>query len=233
MGFSQTYNVRVNTTYDMLSFTAASDYTAVISPDARTRDDFSAWLSRNVTFSSLYSNQTNTLYPVLSDDYIEKIVNKNGFVQIGSYVYKVDPTYSVTAVIHINNLNDVIQSEMIAHNYRNANIRLYSLVEEVVTMVESGINPSGRLFCGDGGVGTKEANKHIDLFPPSGGATCGWVDCWVKYLAAGIYFHMYARYNNTCSYRTIYIHKTPVSKIIKCGATSGPYINGIYPRAMF
>ncbi len=225
VSFAQnSYNVRVNN--DMLAFATVQDYKNVIALNAHDKKTFTDYVNANINFSSLFRNQTSTLYPDLNDGFIDVITNKDGYIQLGTNVYKVDPSYSVTPVVKFSDFTPAIRAQMDAHTYTNSVIRAYSITDDVIGMVESNTPPSNsRLFCGEDGAGGRENSKHIDLITPNGvsgaGTSCGWVDCWVKYLHAGIYFHLYARYNNTCSTRTILIHKTPVQFKVKCGYSSG------------
>jgi hypothetical protein len=217
------YNVSVNN--DMLVFATTEDYKNVIALNPTDKATFVQFVNANMNFSSLSRNQGVVLYNSLNDGFIDVIVNKDGYIQLGDYIYKVDPSAALTPVINKANFTPAIKHAMDAHDYSNSYIRAYSIDDDVIGMVESNTPPSdSRLFCNEGAAGGKEASKHIDLNSPNSSSNCGWVDCWVKYVHAGIYFHLYARYNNTCSTRTILYHKTPVQYKVKCGYSSGaPY----------
>ena len=78
------YNVSVSN--DMLVFATTADYKTVITGDTSKKNTFIRYIKANMNFSSLNRNQTSALYPFLDDGFIDVIVNKDGYIQLGSYV---------------------------------------------------------------------------------------------------------------------------------------------------
>lgn len=216
------YNMTVRN--DVLSFATTADYKKVIGGlNKEQKLEFLSYLNSNVNFNSLAKNKDSELYKNLNDDFIELLINKEGYINIGNNVYKLDPINKVVAVIESSKLNAELKAQLDANNYTSADVRAYSMLDDVIGLVESNTPPtSAKLFCGESGAGEDEKSQHIDLNSPNGGGNCGWVDCWVAYKKFGIYFHLYARYINMCNTRTIYIHKTPVGGKVKCGYSWGP-----------
>lgn len=216
------YNMTVRN--DVLTFASISDYKKVIGGlNKEQKIEFLSYLNSNVNFSSLAKNKDSELFKNLSDDFIEFLVNKDGYINIGNHVYKLDPSSKVVAVVESSKFNAEIKTQLDSKTYTSSDVRVYSMLDDVLGLVESNTPPSNsRLFCGESGAGEDEKSQHIDLNSPNGGGNCGWVDCWVAYKKFGIYFHLYARYINMCNTRTIYIHKTPVGGKVKCGYSWGP-----------
>lgn len=222
------YNVSVNN--GMLVFANTSNYYHVIQDLSEEKSkDFINFVKNNMTFNALSSKPESILFLESNDDFIEHLINEDGFIQIGNYIYKGDAQNKICGVILAREFTPIIKAEMQADNYSNPLIRVYSAEDEVIGMVESNTPPSNaRSFCGQGGVGPDKKDNIMNLSTPLGfgnpaPSPCGTLYCKISYIKTlGVYFALHARAENKCPERTVYIHKTPVAYIVKCGYTYGP-----------
>ncbi len=208
----------------MLVFEKNQDYYKVIRDlNKDQKVEFVEFMISEMKFNKLDNFKESDLYSQLNDGFIGLLLNKDGYIQIDNYIYKVDPKNEITAVILATEWTESVKKEMDAGVYTNKLVRAYSIGDEVISMVETNTPPSNaHLFCGESGAGGRSASKSVALTDPSNGSACYSMDCTVEYFRAGIYFSLYAKNTNRCPTRMMYWHKTPAAYKVKCGYTYGP-----------
>jgi hypothetical protein len=205
---------------DMLAFSTLANYKTVIeNPEEAVRNNFMATVIALRHPASLLNNKTTDLYKAIDDDYFAALLNVKGCVQIGAFIYKVNPFNSSVFVLAEANIASL--SDLLIENISNKDILLYSINEEVIEMVESG-TPSGKrtgLFC-ESAVATTSLKKDVKVENPNGES--GWLSGEVKYSYIGIGFKLKATGWLTCLNRYIQIHIVPNYYKQKCGYMAGP-----------
>lgn len=214
------YNMKVEN--DMLSFATADDYKKVIGGlEKEEKLKFLETLKTNFEFNSLSKNPKSELGKKINSDFFELLINKDGYIKIGSNVFKVDPFSEEVAVIESSKFTGELKQQLDARNYKSVNA--YSMHDDVLALVESNTPPTNaRLFCGESGAGADEKGGNIQCTNPNNGAACNWMDCWVIYNRFGVYFELKAKCINRSPCREMVWHKTPAGFKVKCGYTNGP-----------
>ncbi|MFN7910745.1 MAG: hypothetical protein ACK5QC_02905 [Bacteroidota bacterium] len=220
------YNI--STANDMLVFSTLQDYKKVINDfDQRKREDLVQFIKSNMNFSKLSDSKTTDLYKKINDEFIEYLVNKNGYIQLGNLVYKIDVIQSKCAVTSLAYYL-TLRNSLDAGIYTDSKIRAYEITDNVIQMIENDVLPANaRLFCGESGAGhddrslTVPLNNPVNFNPPF--QSCGSMWGKVQYTAAGVYFRLFTQMQNSCNVsRIILYHKTPVGGKVKCGYSWGP-----------
>lgn len=216
------YKVSVNN--DMLVFEKSQDYYKVIRDlNKEQKEVFVQSMLTEMNFNALAKFKNSELFKKVDDDLLSSILNVNGFVQIDNFIYKIDIAQEVVAVIPNLEYNETLLKELLSGQYKNTLIKVYSIDDEVIGMVESNTPPSNaRLFCGQSGAGGIDQSGHLNLKSPKDQSDCNWMDSWVSYNRFGIYFSLKAKCINTSPCRIMYWHKTPAAYKVKCGYTYGP-----------
>lgn len=206
----------------MLSFAGTSDYKRVIGGLTATEKlQFLDYLNANINFNSLEKNKTTPLYLKMNDDFIELLINAEGYIKIGSNIFKLDPTADKVAVVAATEFTSNMKAQMDAGNYTA--ISAYSMGDDVIGMVETNTPPSGaRYFCGESGAGADCKSGTIPCTNPSTGAACNNMTCRVEYFRLGLYFSLKAKSVNYSPCRELVWHKTPAGYKVKCAETVAP-----------
>lgn len=214
------YNVDVRN--NMLHFTTARDYNHIIMDlNQDQKNLFIDFVQTNLHFNALANNPNSALCINIDDKLFGNMLNYNGYVQIGNYIYKVNPFNDYVNVIP-SERTDLFEA-LNMDDLRDPAIRTYSPEDEVISMVETNTPPSNsRLFCGESGCGAGSLDKEVLLNNPNTNQACGSLHGWVMYRRYGIYFTLKAKCTNDCPTRRVYWHKTPVAYKIKCGSTTSP-----------
>lgn len=215
--FANNYNISVNN--DMLKFERLQDYKKVmIDFSNEERTEMVTFITQNMTFSRLANYTTTETYRKLNDSFLENLINANGFIQIENLIYRVDVSNGKCAVVKTNDYSSLVD-QLNAGIYTDPKIRAYEITDDVIGMIENNVLPeNARIFCGESGAGGDKMEKSVNLNEPNSTIACNWMDGEVKYVHAGIYFHLLSRVRNLCPERVIFWHKTPVSFKVKCGA---------------
>lgn len=219
-----THQYKVSVSNGILAFSTAKDYIKIVSePNEQKRERFLTFLKSKIEFNSLAKNSQTDLHEQLNDGFIELLLNKDGYLQVGNYIYKINPFAETTLVIPAKNFSESLLKEISEGVNTNPLITTYQIDDDVIGMVESNTPPSQRgLFCGESGCGSDRSDKTVPLTNPQDHSACNDMYCEVKYFRAGIYFSLLARCNNRCPSRRMYWHKDPVQFKVKCGRRSGP-----------
>lgn len=215
---------KVSVSNDMLVFEKSQDYYKVIRDlNKEQKEAFVFSMLNEMNFNSLAKFTNTELFKKVDDDLLSSILNVNGFVQIGNFIYKIDIFNEVVAVVPSLEYNETLLKELLSGHYKDSTIKVYSIDDEVIGMVESKTPPSSaRLFCGQSGAGGDEKSGQIQCYDPKDKTSCNWMDCWVQYNRFGIYFALKAKCINNSPCRIMYWHKTPAAYKVKCGYTYGP-----------
>ena len=223
----------------MLIFNSSSSYENIISNNSETfQKDFINKISKMDFMTYAEKNQVEKSdIDLIDDSYFSNILNKDWIVQIGDYLYRVNPIKEKVFVLpssHINEYNDLVNE-----NKSNKNIRQFSTGDYVIQLAESGDAGEKGLFCGEDGCGNAKTYTDQVSIPTVGAdlspATYNFQGN-AEYLRLGIYFCLKAEANSNSSNIRIYVNFENAWDKVKCGntdaATSQPWYqnNSTYSR---
>lgn len=149
---------------------------------------------RSANLRTTSSSIVDSLYP----DFLKAILNVDGITQIGAYIIKVDMANEKVLVLKSEDRQ--YYDDLVANNFNNSKILVYSTNDEVLDLLANGILPSQS-------DNTSSANQRTTLFCNQKGADrredkgfeeymTNWrFDCKAVYQKAGIYFSLIAKAN--------------------------------------
>jgi hypothetical protein len=160
-------------------------------------------------------NNISDTVDLFYDPYFEAMLNTDKIIQIGDYIYRINPKKEQVFVLASKFNSEYL--DLVNENIANTNIKVYSTGDNVLELVENNTaSKSASLFCPEPGIGWKGDGAD---FYSAGTQRRAAVD-FVKY---GIYFSLFARiwpsiggnefvfdFNGTLGY----IHYK-----VRCGAT--------------
>ena len=154
-------------------------------------------------------------------DFLENILNSDGIVQIGDYVYRIDLDNELVYV-----MSNVASKETILNPERNLKgLMIFSINDNVLDLIESGskgtVNTeNSAIFCGGGCDAYKNLTRTIDL------GNTNEVQSEVNYIKAGIYFelshYIYSYYASTPSGLDVNNGNTPPAPLTSYSARYRP-----------
>ena len=115
------------------------------------------------------------------DDFLGQLLNEDGCIQIGNYIYKVNLQSEKVFVLPVANSDEY--QDLVNENKSNKNIRQFTTNDDVIYLAESGDagekcnNPAG----GFEGTTVFEQNTSYET------------RCYLKYFTAGIYYRVTGR----------------------------------------
>lgn len=115
------------------------------------------------------------------DDFFGQLLNEDGIIQIGDYIYKVNLQSEKVFVLPATNLAEY--QDLVNENKSNDNIRQFSINDDVIYLAESGAsgekcsNPSGG----------------FELYTNFESGNSLETRCIIKYFTAGIYYRVTGR----------------------------------------
>jgi hypothetical protein len=115
------------------------------------------------------------------DDFFGQLLNEDGIIQIGDYIYKVNLQSEKVFVLPVSNLSEY--QDLVNENKSNDNIRQFTTNDDVIYLAESGAsgekcnNPSGG----------------FELYTVFESGNSLETRCIVKYFTAGIYYRVTGR----------------------------------------
>lgn len=218
--YSETYDFRLTTANNILVFpTAELYYRAVNNPDESTKNALIDQVARQTDFTRI--EEGSGLYNLIDDDYFRSLLNNNGCLQVGNYIYKINPTNEAVYVLNVSRIGSL--ADLINEDITNTDILQYSTEDFVIGMVESNTPPSNaKIFCSESGCAGDSKPGTVGLTNAQDGSECGSMDAEVFYKRYGIYFHLASKVRIFCTVRTIELHITPAAYKVKCGYSYGP-----------
>lgn len=129
---------------------------------------------------------------LVMDDFLGQLLNEDGIVQIGSFIYKVNIQSQQVYVIPSEYSTEY--QDLVNENILNKHIRQYSTNDEVLQLVENDFQ--------SGKCNNPSASIEISTVIESGNALE--TKCYIKYFAAGIYFRVTGRTKKVGNYNNDY-----------------------------
>jgi hypothetical protein len=132
------------------------------------------------------------------DDFLENILNSDGMVQIGDFIFRIDLEDELVYVI----LNNVTKETILNPEKNLKGLMIFSTNDNVLDLIESGskgtVNmKNSAIFCGGGCNAYRNLTRTIDL------GNTNEVQSESNYIKAGIYFelshYLYSYYMSTPS----------------------------------
>lgn len=182
--------INVSVKGNRLAFASIADYRrAVDEPSEKTKEQFARTVTALKGFTSFAQNQKllsamrinrAKAAPSIQDEYFASILNADLAVQIGNYIFRVNPTTERVYALPVANEREY--GDLIAENTRNRNIRTFSTGDDVLDVIEAG---GKGLFtmCKEGGIGGRNREE------PVGSSGVVARAAFDRY---GIYFTLYA-----------------------------------------
>lgn len=133
----------------------------------------------------LENNDSDSMY---MDEYLGKLLNSDGVVQIGDYIYKVDLLTGIVGVLNSSYSSEY--DDLVALNTSNKNIRKFTTEDDVIELAESGAESTAK-SCG-GIDGTEQATSVVDFGTVSG--TIRRCQGSVRHFVGGVFFRTTARF---------------------------------------
>lgn len=131
---------------------------------------------------------------LLEDEYLASLMNEDGILQIGKYLFKIDINQALVFALAEENKSSY--QDLVAANGGNEDIMIFSTTDEVLTSLEEGSTgtiENGRiqgLFCKESKADSRNDPENVYY-----GDDYRMV-CAVDYFAAGVYFKLRAKVNN-------------------------------------
>lgn len=128
---------------------------------------------------------------LMEDDYLASLMNEDGIIQIGKYLFKIDVNQEL--VFALNEANKAAYADLVATNTKNEDIMIFSTNDEVLILLE------------EGSTGTFENGREAGLTCKQSQARHKWTApvlhygdgyrmvCRIEYLKFGVYFKLEAR----------------------------------------
>jgi hypothetical protein len=185
--------INVSLKGDRLAFASIADYKrAVDEPSEKTKKRFLGTVAALKGFTSfgqkqdsLLARQTtpgNTL--LIQDEYFAAILNTDLVVQIGDYIFRVNPSSERVYALPVANKKEY--ADLIAENTRNPNIRTFSTNDDVLDVIKGGGKGPEALSCHETGIGSYHREAQV------GNSQTGLQKANVDFARYGIYFTLFA-----------------------------------------
>lgn len=153
------------------------------------------------------------------DDYLAVILNQDLVVQIGSNLYRVNTRAKSVFVLPAAYIAEY--KDLVTENLANTHIKVFSINDDVLDIMEDGAEPQKALFCNESGIGGKESiSNQVSI-----GNTGFQFWCYNDFNKFGIYYSLAVWVRSSApngAYR-FYIQVENLWYHVKCGNTVGPY----------
>lgn len=211
----------VSTDGKMLIFKTVDDYEKTIDGANANKHEILFQTIEGLQFKNYFSkSETKSNEENAMDNFLGKLLNPDGVIQIEDHIYKVDLPNEKVYVIEIKN-KETDYNDLVAGNSSNKNVSVYSTDDDVLHAVKEGVVEK----CGGIGSFDKSTSKISpppchDLIP---------FDCRIRFFKGGIIFNLYAEanaYYASIGFYNMYLELNPVYYVKRpCGSsnTTGPY----------
>jgi hypothetical protein len=180
--------IKVSVKGDRLAFASIADYKrAVDQPSEATKKQFARTVAALKGFTSFAQKQNfspaletsrDKVASLIRDEYFASILNADLVVQIGDYIFRVNP--SRERVYVLSAANEKEYNDLIAENARNSNIRTFSTNDDVVDVIEAG-GKGPETLCSETGIGGRHSEAPV-----------GSLTAMADFVRYGIYFTLFA-----------------------------------------
>ena len=217
--FAKEFNLTLSE--NRLVFKTVDDYKkAIDNPTEEVAKKFKFAVNNFTNFKSYLSfknsKKIKNTDDLFNDPYFEAILNSDKVVQIGNFIYRINPLSQKVFVLPSKNSSEY--NDLVNENTNNSNIKVYSTGDNVLELVENNtVAKSTALFCGEGGIGGYADGVDFSYNNQNRRAA-------VDFNRYGIYFSLFARiwpstgsseftfdFNGTLGY--IHYH-------VRCGSTA-------------
>jgi hypothetical protein len=215
--------IRVSVKNSRLAFATRADYDRTIGevkPEARARafarlKALSGFRSLAATppAARLVAGKPDPAELIDDDDDLRAILNSDLAVQIGDFIFKVDPV--AEKVYALSAAHEAEYADLVAGRTSNPHVRQFSTSDAVLDLVGAGQSQQRALFCDESGIGHHVDKETVDIDKQHP------MDLKVTYNKWGIYFSLRAVVRADGSKVTVDL--APVYYHVRCGNTVGPY----------
>lgn len=203
---NQVQNGRSNLNFDnefkvsadgkMLVFETSKNFEDLVTNISTEKEENFITFAEKLSYVSL--SKKNELSKSLSDNegdnLLNSLLNEDGIVQIGSFLYKIDLENEIVGVLSSSNISEY--SDLVTLNKANKNIRRFTTGDDVIDLAESGAESTAK-SCGGIGGGTYPCYSNINqgqIVATLANGTVWRLNPGVKFFRAGIYFRLSSLY---------------------------------------
>ena len=101
--------------------------------EVKSMKNFTSYYENAILFSKVPSVLSDSNF--INDEFLQTILNKDGAVQIGNYIYKIDVNNEKVFVLNAENASQY--SDVVEGDTSNTNVRAFSVNDEVISLVEN------------------------------------------------------------------------------------------------
>lgn len=218
------FNVAINKNW--LAFKSISDYEKIVNlPSDDIKNKFLKTINSFTDFTAFEKKQNFTknlnvanekLINLIEDEYFRNILNSDLMVQIGTNIFRINPSTEKVYVLAVENENQY--KDLISENITNKNIRTFSTDDDVLELIQN----SNRLkICKESGIGGSYKTTGIINVDPAG---VNKMEGKLHFNKFGIYYSLFAEVSTfTSGIVELSIELQPVFYKKKCDSSAGPY----------
>ena len=132
---------------------------------------------------------------LIEDEYISSLMNEDGVLQIGQYLFKINVNQEL--VFALNEFDKDHYQDLVAENDKNKKIMVFTTSDDVLPMLAEGSTGTVE-NAREAGLTCKQSQakaKHTDDFIYYGDGSYR-MDCVVRYVKLGVYFKLMAKVRN-------------------------------------
>ena len=175
----------------MLIFKTTADYEKIVSNSSQEIKNSLVAKVRSLNLKSLAEKLiSQKSLDSFGDNFLPELLNEDGIVQIGDYLYKIDMVNKKAYVLPSANISEY--SDLVAVNKSNPNIRVFTTEDDVIELAESGALSTTK-SCGgiNGDTYPCYANTYQgDIITTLAGGVVWRLNPGVKHFAGAIYFRL-------------------------------------------
>lgn len=214
--------ISVSVKNNRLVFTTRADYERLVNeskPDVRRRvfeglkalDGFTSLAAAPLATERISAERPNRS-ALITDDQFRSILNPDLVVQIGDYIFKVNP--ATEKVYALPAAHETEYADLVAERTSNPNIQQFSTSDAVLDLL---VSDQANARCRESGVGPARSRTEIRLGADS-------IEVVVEYNRWGIFFSLRALPNiHPKLDASATVELAPVYYHVRCGNTVGPY----------
>ena len=189
LNFDEEFNIASDNR--MLIFKTTADYEKIVSNSSQELKSNLVTKIRSLNLNSLAEKLIKEKsFGSFGDDFLPELLNEDGIVQIGDYLYKIDIFNKKAYVLSSVNISEY--SDLVAANKSNRNIRVFTTEDDVIELAETGAESTTK-SCGGVNGDTYPCYTNIsqgDIIATLEGGVVWRLNPGVKHFAGAIYFRL-------------------------------------------
>ena len=148
--FENAYNV--SSDGRMLIFKTTASYNKLVNNITTEEEENFISFAKTQNYTSLLENRERSkAMSSGNDDFFSSLLNEDGVIKIGKFLYRINLETGLVAVLSEANLAEY--ADLVSMNKKNKNIRIFTTQDDVIDLAESGAESTAK-SCGGIGGGT-------------------------------------------------------------------------------